>query len=171
MNSRKTLTLDEMCDAWQRESVRIDNVLADHPLEHGEIHYGAGHTFRPSRLMAAATAAVCLAALAWLAALAPRAVGDIIDLVPHVAVALLLLCTLADSLHAAFGDTHLGPVLTGWRSVPRLQQFAAVVAVTAILIIAATPSYEGRAATAYGIGARNATLATAHQILDGAALY
>lgn len=142
MNNKRTYDLDELRDAWQAFGARLDKACDELPPP--QLHFVDTASLRRQTASAVALAVACILALVWLLCLPARYVADTLDLLPHIAVGLLLLYAIAASLLAAF---------RGFRFVPatlRAPGLMAAIAVAAIVLIAATPVYQGRALSAGG---------------------
>ena len=188
MNNNETNTIDDLFDAWRRQGSRVDKVAREHPVTRRMVGRGARRLSRHRRLLLLSLlrAALCLAALVWLAWLFDRRVADTLDLVPHLFAAALLLYNVAGSLRTALMlgrhpvaatppaamlrlVARVIPASRGADFPPRGLQFsrtAAAAAVIAVVLIAATPVYDGRSMSAHSRADRQLALANANMIID-----
>lgn len=167
MKDNDNYSFDDLFDAWQQESGRIDRLVREHPVaeEHIDFRTGRPRNWRPLTA-AALRALVCLAALVWLVCLYDSRVADILDLIPHLLVGALLLCSLLSSLAALFllGRRRAAAPPLLCRS--RFSRTAACAAVAALLIIVATPAYDGRSMSLRDAAGRADALADADKAID-----
>lgn len=161
MNPNEKNSFDDLFDAWQRESRRVDSLAAEHPVAAPPV---GPRVRRHPRWWTMAGGwlriAVCLLALVWLVAAAHRYVVDTLDLVAHLIVAFLLLYALVSILHSSLLMLrHRLAVAT----LP-LHHFALTLAIAATFIVVATPAYAGRAMALPQGASRTATLDAVQQM-------
>ena len=159
MNDKRTYDLDELRDAWQAFSAKLDKACEGLPPV--ELHFVDTSAMRRQTATAVAVAALCLLALVWLLCLPADYVADRLDLVPHAVAGLMLLYAFAYSLLTALHAVKPSA------SRQLAARFVAAIAVAAIVIITLTPAYNGRTLSA---GAdRMAALQTTYSILANVA--
>lgn len=151
--------LDDLLEAWQMETERVGSVATEFPVADTALHAAHGHrsTYRSMVTSSLLAAAGCMAALVWLAVLAGRYVEDVYDLVPHLMAGGCLVYGAVASLRSAFMFTA-GSL--------RTVRTTATIALTATLLIAATPAYNGRSMSPSGPGGRSMTIAKLEMTID-----
>ena len=152
------------------QAVALDSLLAEHPVEPGQLHFRVSRPSLSRRLTseAAVRGVICLAAFVWLLCLPDRYIVDTLDLIPHIATGMLLIYLAVDSLLTVLQGVGGRPAIAGRQPEPRLSRAVAMVAVAAIVTIAAVPPYEGRALSAGGD--HIAAVTTTRQIYNYATL-
>ncbi len=157
MEDKRTYDLDVLRDAWQDYCTRMDQRLADLPPL--EINFDVRRTVQRRRRVAAAlaVAVACLAALVWLLCVPAAQAVDAYDTASIAVGAVVLLGTLASCIALLRRTTasHLRNV-----------RIFAVIAAAALVLVAATPAYPGRATTAHSMAGRTAAITATHQILS-----
>ena len=166
----------------------VSNEVIKRSIGHPSLH-------RRLLLSSAALAVACSAALVWLVCLFNRYVNDIWDLIPHLVIGSILLYGIASGLRMTLLLLHHRISTTSPLSMlrfvehklpqfqpnsssshkkrsyisvryPHLDKVAASVAIVAVFLVAATPAYDGRSMSVSNWNLRNATLATANQIIS-----
>jgi hypothetical protein len=153
--------LDDLLGAWQMETERLGRVSTDFPARGTAVHAVRGHrsTYRSTVASSAIGAAVCMAALVWLACSFRHYAVDAYDLVPHLLVGCGLAYGAVTNLRTAIAFSTAG---TG------VHRIMATAALAATLLIAATPAYNGRSMSVRNHADRTVKLDKVYWITDHA---
>lgn len=100
MENNEEYTLDDLFDAWQRQSDRVNQVAGEHPVSEAVWNPHSRYCPQERRLLILVTLrfAVSLGALVWLVFFSRHYVNDMMDLVPHLLIGLILLYVIISSL-------------------------------------------------------------------------
>lgn len=129
--------LDDLLEAWQMETERVGSVATEFPVADTALHAAHGHrsTYRSTVASSAIGAAVCMAALVWLACSFRHYAVDAYDLVPHLLVGCGLAYGAIVNLRTAIAFSTAG---TG------TSRIIVTATLAATILIASTPAYDGR---------------------------
>jgi len=177
METNEPITLDEMAQAWQHQSQQIEQALTSSQLSEGDLHVGAKRhdAYRRQSLSNIIILLLCIAALAWLCASSQRYVVDLLDLIPHLMVAGIVIWQMALCIgqmrrsrhhrHAAATIPETIQFADDQRSHKHTPPLPLAVATAAIVLIVLTPVYDGRAMSVSNSGERIAVMNKANHLI------
>lgn len=190
MNNKNDYTIDDLFDAWRRQSDRIDKLVEEHPVTEVKLPPRGRRLSCHRRMLVSSLslAVLCMVALVWLVCTFDHYVVDTLDLVPHLLVGSLLLYGVVSHLRTAillrrydiystppsvmnrFVDRNLAG--RGRDGVPasffnaRRSRSTTLVAMVALLVIAVTPVYDGRTMSTAGLHDRIGTVAMVNHMIS-----
>ena len=192
MNSERKYNIDDLIGAWRQQCDRIDRIVEDHPATEAKLSYNVSHisSYRRLLLTAVLRAMACLVALVCMALIFDSYVVDTLDLISHLLVCGILLYAFVGSLRTALlllrrrmGTTPPLEMLNfverelptaaerQTTSAPRFfdiqtSRVATIVAIIAIVIVVATPAYDGRSMSDHESSRRTMSLASSNDLIE-----
>lgn len=195
MDNKDDYSLNDLFDAWQQQSDRIDRIAKEHPVTIDVLHRHLWRLSNRRRLLltSAIRFVVCIAALVWLICFFNRYVDDLLDLIPHILIGCILVYNVVGSLRMVvlllrhnvattppsemlrLVRRELPSAVHAKQNSPKVQfsiynvrysRVAALVAIVAILLVAATPAYDGRSMSVRGMDDRAMLLASSNHIIE-----
>ncbi|MBR1765469.1 MAG: hypothetical protein IJ745_00340 [Bacteroidales bacterium] len=195
MDNKDNYSLDDLFDAWQLQSDRIDHLVKENPVTVDMInrHSWRLSSHRRMLLTSATRLVVCIASLVWLICLFNRYVVDTLDLIPYIIIGCILIYDVVSSLRMVvlllrhsvattppsemlrMAKREIGLAMPTRPSLPKVQfsifnvqysRVATLAAIVAILLVAATPAYDGRSMSVRGMDDRAKLLASSNHIIE-----